>query len=161
VSVDSQQHQQEQCAGSGGKTLSPMHTALKFLASFNNHEEACNMLLWKRPGSNPGPWIPKQSAMTTALHARCTRFYIWEICLTWDIRGVVSGGACSLLLVHSGSTWDESQVTPVLSHKQHFDSVIQYACPVLPGLSHTTRLCPLCCNNCLTAVSLRVSSLVL
>jgi hypothetical protein len=26
--------------------------------------------LWERPGSNPGPWVPKRSAMTTALHAR-------------------------------------------------------------------------------------------
>ncbi len=26
--------------------------------------------LLKRPGSNPGPWVPKRSAMTTALHAR-------------------------------------------------------------------------------------------
>jgi hypothetical protein len=30
----------------------------------------CRLLLLRRPGSNPGPWVPKRSAMTTALHAR-------------------------------------------------------------------------------------------
>jgi hypothetical protein len=40
------------------RVIAARAVALKESLSFIQHEEGMKHALWKRPGSNPGPWVP-------------------------------------------------------------------------------------------------------